>query len=288
MSARWFVKKASRVGVTLASGLLPKDERVVRVLTYHRFGHIPKDPFCITPEDFEAHVALLAKERRAVSLEDVKRFVRGQADLPRNACLITMDDGFVSMLDVAFPILQRHSVPSVAFVTSSMMGTPRSAELPEPFMTPTQLRALHEGGMTIGSHAYTHRSMGKLPIHEARDEVKRSKDSLEAMIGAPVTSFAYPFGTHGDFTPETDDALERAGYELSFHSQHGPLRPGMLRAGMPLISLPRVKIESGEPLWQFARISRGGMDAWRVVDRNLWRMQRVRAEITPDHVTHET
>ena len=43
MSARWFVKKASRVGVTLASSLLPKDERVVRVLTYHRFGHIPKD-----------------------------------------------------------------------------------------------------------------------------------------------------------------------------------------------------------------------------------------------------
>ena len=287
MSARWFVKKAGRVGVTLASGLLPKDERVVRVLTYHRFGRIPKDPFCITPEDFEAHVSWLAEEGRAVSLEDVQRFVLGQADLPRDACLITMDDGFVSMLNIALPILQKHRVPAVAFVTSSMIGTPRSDDLEEAFMTKAELRALHEGGMVIGSHAYTHRSMGKLPLDEAREEAKRSKADLEAMIGAPVTSFAYPFGTHGDFNEGTDEALHDAGYTLGFHSQHGPLRPGMRQVGARLQSLPRIKIESGEPMWQFKRISRGGMDAWRVVDRNLWRLQRVRAEITPEKVTRE-
>ena len=288
MNTRWFVKKASRVSFTLASSFLPKDERVVRVLTYHRFGHMPQDPFCTRAEKFEAQVALLAEEQRAVSLEDVKRFALGQADLPLDACLITMDDGFASMHDIALPILQRHGVPAVAFITSSMIDAQRATPLPEAFLTLAQLRAMHAGGIVIGSHAYTHRSMGKLPLLEAREEVKRSKESLEDMIGAPVTSFAYPFGTRGDFTPETDDALERAGYEIGFHSQHGPVRPGMMRPGTPLQSLPRVKIESGKPFWQFRRITHGGMDAWRLVDRNLWRLQRVRSEITPDALPNDT
>ena len=44
--------------------------------------------------------------------------------------------------------------------------------------------------------------------------------------------------------------------------------------------LPRVKIEGGEPLAMFALQSRGALDAWRVVDQNLYRLQRVRREIT--------
>ncbi|MBK7151881.1 MAG: hypothetical protein IPH72_09000 [Sandaracinaceae bacterium] len=48
---------------------------------------------------------------------------------------------------------------------------------------------------------------------------------------------------------------------------------------MDPISLPRVKIEGGEPLPMFALQSRGALDAWRVVDQNLYRLQRVRQEI---------
>ena len=94
-------------------------------------------------------------------------------------------------------------------------------------------------------------------------------------------SFAYPFGTHGDFSDATDRALDEAGYALAFHSQHGAVRAGMIARDAPLRSLPRIKIESGEDLGQLERITHGAMDAWSIVDRNLWRLQRVRAEIAP-------
>jgi peptidoglycan/xylan/chitin deacetylase (PgdA/CDA1 family) len=277
---RWYAKKLARGALAAVSSLVPRrPAAVVRVLTYHRFGHRARDPFCVTPEDFEAQVAVLAREGRAVSLEDVTAFARGRRDLPDDACLVTMDDGYASMLDVALPILARHRVPAVAFVTASFVGAPHVHELPEPFLSAEGVRALHAAGVVIGSHALTHRSLGRLAPDACRDEARRSRARLEEIVGVPVTSFAYPFGTHGDFHEGTDRALVEAGYEIGFHSQHGPVRPGDLTDGWH--SLPRIKIESSKPLWQFERMTRGAMDGWAMVDRNLWRLQRVREEIAP-------
>jgi hypothetical protein len=36
-----------------------------------------------------------------VSLDDIERFVRGEHDLPHGAVLVTMDDGFSSVLHIA-------------------------------------------------------------------------------------------------------------------------------------------------------------------------------------------
>lgn len=277
---RWWAKKLARGAMAAASSMLPRPSGpAVRVLTYHRFGHVPRDPFCVPPETFEAQVAFLAQEGRAVSLEDVVAFAYGRRALPEDACLVSMDDGYASMLEIALPILARHRVPAVAFVTASFVGAPRVPELPEAFLSVEGLRALHAGGVSIGSHALTHRSMGRLSPEEARDEARRSRARLEELLGAPVTSFAYPFGTHGDFHEGTDRALAEAGYQVAFHSQHGPVRSGELADGWH--SLPRIKIEAGKPFWQFKRMTRGAMDGWSIVDRNLWRLQRVREEITP-------
>ena len=43
-----------------------------------------------------------------------------------------------------------------------------------------------------------------------------------------------------------------------------------------------VKVEGGDASWMFRLAATGGMDAWRLVDDNLWRLQRVRKELTPD------
>ena len=52
---------------------------------------------------------------------------------------------------------------------------------------------------------------------------------------------------------------------------HGAIAPG----ADPL-TLPRVKIEGGEGLWMFRAIVDGGLDAWRWVDRFMWRLQEAR------------
>jgi peptidoglycan/xylan/chitin deacetylase (PgdA/CDA1 family) len=291
---RWYVKKAARGGLALGafgSGALLAQRLVspgarVRALTYHRFGSVARDPFCVAARDFDQQVGWIASEGLAVSLDDVIAFARGERPLRDGSVLVTIDDGCVSTLEVALPILRKHGVPSVAFVTSSLIGVGELG-LPERYMTWDELRRCAGSGMAIGSHAFSHRSLGQMTLAEARQEARRSREQLEGELGVgTVKAFAYPFGTHGDFSEETDRALADAGYAIAFNSQHGAIRPGSLRPGSvraaaagEITSLPRVKVEGGEALWMFKLLAQGAMDPWRVIDENLWRLQRVRKEI---------
>lgn len=280
---RWYVKKACRGALALASSavrplrtvLRREPASYVRALTYHRFGPARFDPFCVTAEDFEAQVRRLQQQGRAVSLEQVQAFVRGEGTVPRDACLVTIDDGLLSTLSVALPILARHGVPAIAFVSSSLIE--RAVEgIPERYLTWRELRDVADSGViTVGSHAHTHRSLGRLPVAEAAEEVGLSRSILQDRLGRAIHSFAYPFGTRADFNAATDRAVAEAGYAIAFNSMHGSIA-----RGMSLFSLPRVKVEGGESLAMFDRITRGGLDAWRVVDANLWRLQRARREIS--------
>jgi peptidoglycan/xylan/chitin deacetylase (PgdA/CDA1 family) len=124
---RWFVKKAARAGTALgtwttgasrAAQLVSPGPRV-RALTYHRFGHEAREAFCVAPEEFELQMAWLSSEGLAVSLEDVIELARGRRALPDGAVLVTIDDGCVSTLEIALPILQKHRVPAVAFISAT-------------------------------------------------------------------------------------------------------------------------------------------------------------------------
>jgi peptidoglycan/xylan/chitin deacetylase (PgdA/CDA1 family) len=264
---RWYVKKAARAAFSAIcapaalAGLFDMAPGV-RVLTYHRFGDDPRAPFTVSAASFERQMAALAGSGTAVSLNDVRAFLVGTRDLPRNATLVTIDDGDPSVLRIAAPILQKHGVPAVAFVLG---GTPAGFSV----MTPSQLRALADAGVDIESHSVSHASLARLSSADMRREAVESRQRIEDMIGRPVTAFAYPFGTRRDYSDDAANALREAGYTLAFTSQHGPVR-----RGMDSLMLPRVKVESGDPDWHFDLLRRGGMDAWRLVDGSLYRLQR--------------
>lgn len=274
---RWYAKKAARAAVAYGAwasgGLAMADFAApgarVRVLTYHRFGQRPYDPFCVPPELFEAQVRWLADEGRAISLADLQAFLRHDRTLPRDAALVTIDDGFLSTHTIAAPILQRYGVPAVAFVSTALVGSDVIAPDGggERYMTWDEVERIREAGVAVGSHASTHRSMGRLPIEEAREEIARSYTTLRQRLGDDAPSFAYPYGTVGHFSDETDRAVAGAGFSLAFTSLHGAIRPG--RKG---IGLPRVKVESGEGLRMFKLLCRGAMDPWTVVDQGLGRV----------------
>ncbi len=281
---RWYVKKTARMAVALGCGLTgvlavrraTSNGPALRALTYHRIGHAKQDPFCVSLEDFAAQMQLLAREGRAVSLRQVQRFLAGQEALPQDACLVTIDDGMLSTLTEALPVLKDAGVPAVAYVSASLIGREATGAGPERYLTWEELRTVQKSGLvTIGSHAHTHRSLALMPLADAREEMRLSRERLILELDAEVSSFAYPFGTQSDFNAATDQALADCGYALAFNSIHG-----VIRQGMSPFSLPRVKVEGGESLYMFSLISRGGMDAWQAVDRSLWRLQRVRSEIS--------
>jgi peptidoglycan/xylan/chitin deacetylase (PgdA/CDA1 family) len=263
---RWYAKKAARLAVG-AVGSLPAPARetaapVVRVLTYHCFGPAWRDPFCLDAADFERQMRWLAAQRMAIPLDGLRAFLAGRQALERDSVLVTIDDGDAGIADHAWPILQRHGIPAVAFVIAGELGAPGRLSAP-------QVRRLAEEGLTIGSHSLTHPSMARIPRARAREEAMLSRQKLEEVVGREVTAFAYPYGTLADFDPEVAAILAGCGYGCAFTSQHGPVRPGMAP-----FTLPRVKVEAGDPDWLFPRLCHGALDGWRLVDRALWHVQR--------------
>ncbi|MEO6029062.1 MAG: polysaccharide deacetylase family protein, partial [Candidatus Binatia bacterium] len=248
----------------------------VRVLTYHRFGSSIRDPFSVREDDFERQMSWLAREGLAISLADLEGFLAGRQMLASGAILVTIDDGAPSAYTRALPILRRHGIPAVLFVPAGEIHAGASAdshdEGPEARMTRAQLVEMARSGVTIGSHAWTHHSLGHMSLTAAREQATRSRATLEDLLGTAVTSFAYPFGTRADYSDATAELLREAGYTSAFTSQHGAIS-----AHDDALALPRVKVEGGEGMWMFQALTRGGLDGWRWIDRTLWKMQAAEA-----------
>ena len=81
-------------------------------------------------------------------------------------------------------------------------------------LEPEEVRMLTNGGLVeVGSHTMTHPVLSALPFAQQRDEIQQSKTFLEEMLGRPVMSFAYPYGTRSDYTAETVAIVREAGYD---------------------------------------------------------------------------
>jgi peptidoglycan/xylan/chitin deacetylase (PgdA/CDA1 family) len=76
-----------------------------------------------------------------------------------------------------------------------------------------ELHTLEQGGLVeIGAHTVTHPLFSAHAVTLQRDEIQRSKTSLEEWLNHPVTSFAYPFG---DYTGETVPLVQEAGFSCA-------------------------------------------------------------------------
>jgi len=94
----------------------------LRVVLYHHLGDESNallDGLGVStaPDVFEQHLQWLTRRYETVDLETV---LSGR--LPRRSLLITFDDGYRSVLDVAGPILKRLGLPSLMFVSAAFVA----------------------------------------------------------------------------------------------------------------------------------------------------------------------
>lgn len=85
----------------------------VRILMYHRF------PRRYGPS-FDQQCAFLASKYNVVPLEEAAQRLEANEPLT-NMAVITVDDGYADMHEVAFPILQKHKLPATLFITTGFI-----------------------------------------------------------------------------------------------------------------------------------------------------------------------
>jgi peptidoglycan/xylan/chitin deacetylase (PgdA/CDA1 family) len=106
---------------------------------------------------------------------------------------------------------------------------------PSRALTSEEVKALAADGlMTIGAHTVTHPVLSGLEAVACRHEITDSKCACEALIGAPVPSFAYPYG---NFNTQAREEVKAAGFTIACSVQHGPA----FATSDPL-ALPRIHV----------------------------------------------
>jgi peptidoglycan/xylan/chitin deacetylase (PgdA/CDA1 family) len=99
--------------------------RSLAILRYHAIcgpeGYAYADPYiCITPDNFERHVAYLTRAYNVVRLEDATRALAQGLRLPPNAVAITFDDGYADNLAAA-RTLARYGATATFYITAGCL-----------------------------------------------------------------------------------------------------------------------------------------------------------------------
>lgn len=97
------------------------------------------------------------------------------------------------------------------------------ASLPDDLMLTTeQLLTLHQQGVEIGGHTFSHPILSSLPPDDAKEEIVGGKVALESIINGPVRVFAYPNGRPNVDYNETHVAfVKQAGFEAAVATNWG-------------------------------------------------------------------
>jgi peptidoglycan/xylan/chitin deacetylase (PgdA/CDA1 family) len=198
------------------------------VLCYHIVEAPAAPRMHIDRETFRQHLQYLEMTGyNVVPLRHVYEFVTGKrASLPKNAVVITIDDGWRSTYTEAFPELQKRKFPFTVFIYPNIIGKTSNA------LTWDQIREMANAGVDIQSHALSHpfltrrrhRSMNDEQYASwLRRELAESKRILEKESGKKVQFLAYPYG---DYDDHVATAAGKAGYTAALTCDFGRVKKG--------------------------------------------------------------
>lgn len=235
----------------------------VPVLMYHRVGEAHdawERKYCISPENFAAHMRALRKARwQAVTIDDFMNWLNGIAELPDKTFLLSFDDGFRGVFDHAWPVLQKHGWPAVMFLVSNLLGkndawskTENPGGLTYPLLSAHEIQCMASGGFSFQAHSCHHRDLTTLTETELADEIAGCKAELES-LGLTVNYYAYPYGRFGE---REACAVAAAGFTAAFSVQ-----PGFNRIGVDLYRIRRLDVfGTDSPAMLLRKITLGSND----------------------------
>jgi peptidoglycan/xylan/chitin deacetylase (PgdA/CDA1 family) len=224
----------------------------VLVFGWHRFVQKVKRPDTeITPQDFEKQMQELKdKGITVISMQDFLAWRRSEKSIPPRCAVLTLDDGWKSQYEVAWPILKKFGYPVTFFIyTEGVRGGHFGGG---EAMTWEMLSEMRDAGMDIEAHSATHQDLRKPYDKVAKkrlnpqeydqwlqSEIVGSKQLLEQKLAIRVNCFAVPYGFYNEHVKQV---ITSAGYEAIFTVYGQPLT-----FQSPLDNLGRYLIEGNKP-----------------------------------------
>ncbi|MBO0505710.1 polysaccharide deacetylase family protein [Aeromonas veronii] len=140
--------------------------------------------------------------------------------------MITADDGYQDNLTRMLPLLDKYGYKAVVYVVTGEgynrwdVEHPTNPDTKVSLMSGEQVKALAASGhVEIGGHTLTHPRLSQLTAEQQAHEIQENKRQLEALLGHPLLSFAYPYG---DMNESAKEQAITAGYRFAVATNSGP------------------------------------------------------------------
>ena len=168
------------------------------ILLYHHVATDTPPSTSITPEDFRSHLEFLRDNNFSViPLDEMINGLREGSQLPDKSVAITFDDGYISIYETAFPMLQSFDFPFTLFLSTGPIDRRQ-----QNYMSWEQVREMSKAGVIIANHMVEHPYMLEKSSGESQtDWIKRQETELlsaetriEEETGQSHRYLAYPYG----------------------------------------------------------------------------------------------
>jgi len=202
-------------------GLYEDGVQVVPILCYHRFADSCDSNLCISTDRFASQLEYLKNNGyHTISLAQLADFLAYRQAIPAKSVVITMDDGYRSIYDIAYPLLKKYGFKASLFVYTDFVQATSIA------MTWDQVAEMKAAGFEIGSHSISHADLTLKKEAETEAaflarvtrELVASKEIIDGKLNQDTVFFAYPYGS---FNQATIQLAQQAGYRLGLGIQNG-------------------------------------------------------------------
>jgi peptidoglycan/xylan/chitin deacetylase (PgdA/CDA1 family) len=203
-------------------GLALKGYQIVPVLSYHNFSPDRSTTrMTMAKAVFEEQMKFLKENGfRVIPLDQLLDFLNFKGQVPKKAVVITIDDGWRSTYEIAFPILKKYGYPATLFVyTDLIVGSSKT-------LSWDLIREMAANGLDIQGHTKTHRNLTLINKEESFREYFESikKDLFEsariikAKTGKEVKYVSYAEGETNHLVIEL---VKKEGYLGAFTVKRG-------------------------------------------------------------------
>jgi len=199
----------------------------IPILLYHRVGD-DKSALTTSPQDFESHLQWLSNQGASfLSCAELESVLGGQSRRSGKQVLITFDDGYRELYEIALPLLQRYGAKAVAFVITGRMRclSALAADAGEfdGHLSLPEVRAIQESGvLEVHSHTHGHedwssrtpRSGDKFDL--LREDLVQSREFLSDSLRLPRTHFRHLAWPWGYSNPLLIDVAKSVGFSYQY------------------------------------------------------------------------
>ncbi len=201
-------------------GLKSNGYQTLPVLAYHSFSKSPAGKMSVTQTAFEKQMRYLKEnDFHVITLDQLMDFLEFKDQIPERSVVITIDNGWLSTHEIAFPILKRYGFPATLFIYTDFIGGKKA-------LTWKQIKILAENGFDIQNQTQTYRNLTKKKkgenlaeyIQAIEREITNSQDIIQNKVNKTCTYLAYPYGETNSLVVAL---LKKHGYRGGFTVRRG-------------------------------------------------------------------